>query len=78
MTRFLTALGFAAALTMSAALVAPHSFEAEAAKKPKNKQCMATNSAGKKVSFKCGGEEKCCWNVITQKGTCLPANGICL
>lgn len=78
MTRLLTALGFAAAVTLSIALVAPSGFEAEAAKKPKSKQCMANDSAGKKVSFKCTAEEKCCWNVVTQKGSCLPANGICL
>ncbi len=51
---------------------------AEAAKKGKNKQCMATNAAGKKVSFKCAASEKCCWQPLIQKGACVPANGICL
>ena len=78
MSRWIAVVGFSLAVTLSLMLVAPASFEAEAAKKPKNKQCMATQLDGKKVSFKCKSDEKCCFDSITNKGNCLPANGICL
>jgi hypothetical protein len=51
---------------------------AEAAKAPKAKQCLATDAAGKKISFRCAADEKCCWQPIIQKAACIPATGICL
>jgi hypothetical protein len=54
---------------------------AEAAKKakaPKAKQCQATDLAGKKTTFRCGADEKCCWQPIIQQGSCVPASGVCL
>jgi hypothetical protein len=67
------AMAIAVGFTVTAA-VSP----AEAQSKGKNKMCMATTSAGKKVSFRCAASEKCCWQVLTQKGACVPANAICL
>ena len=54
--------------------------EAEAKKKaPKAKMCKATNPiTGQNASWRCGGTEKCCYSIVTGKGTCAPANGICL
>jgi hypothetical protein len=75
MTRLFAVLGVSLAVALS---MAATSFEAEAAKKPKNKQCMATDAAGKKLKFKCGATEKCCYDAVMGKGNCVPANGICL
>lgn len=72
--RLMLSLAAAATIALTVGLSAP----VEAAKKPMNKQCLATNSAGKKISFKCGAEEKCCWQPVIQKAACVPATGICL
>lgn len=48
------------------------------AKKPKAKLCLATDNSGKKVSFKCAADEKCCWAQSTNKAACVKAPGICL
>jgi hypothetical protein len=73
--RWIVSLAAAAALVGTFAIAVP---TAEAKKKPMNKQCMATNSAGKKVSFSCGAAEKCCWQPVIQKAACVPAPGVCL
>lgn len=72
--RLIMSLAAAAAIAVSFGLAAP----VEAAKKPMNKQCLATDSAGKKLSFKCSAAEKCCWQPLIQKAACVPATGICL
>lgn len=72
--RLILSLAAAATIAIAFGLAAP----VEAAKKPMNKQCLATNNAGKKISFRCSAEEKCCWQPFTQKAACVPATGICL
>ncbi|MBV1696589.1 MAG: hypothetical protein KGP27_19180 [Hyphomicrobiales bacterium] len=67
------AMAIAVGFTVTAA-VSP----AEAQSKGKSKMCMATTNAGKKVSFRCAANEKCCWQVVTQKASCLPSTAICL
>lgn len=66
------------AITLSLAFVLPMSFEAEAAKKPKNKQCTATQLDGKQSKFKCKADEKCCFDYVVNKGSCVAASAICL
>ena len=78
MSRWIAVIGFSLAVTLSLAFVAPYSFEAEAAKKPANKQCVGTALDGKQTKFKCKADEKCCFDVITSTGTCVAASGICL
>ena len=78
MSRLIAVLGFALAVTLSLMVISPASFEAEAAKKPKNKQCMGTSLAGAQTKFKCKADEKCCYDAVTNTGTCVAASGICL
>lgn len=78
MSRWLAILGCALAVTLSVSFAVPSGFEAEAAKKAKSKQCQASDNAGKKVKFKCGADEKCCWDAVLNKGNCVPASGVCL
>ncbi|HXF53797.1 MAG TPA: hypothetical protein VNK52_06695 [Hyphomicrobiaceae bacterium] len=49
-----------------------------AAKKEKSKACTVTGLDNKKVSWKCKASEKCCYDWITSKGTCVAASAICL
>lgn len=72
MIRYLTLLGCVLALGVAA----PMGFDAHA-KKP-NKMCKATALDGKQTKWKCKGSEKCCYEVVTNKGKCVPANAICL
>lgn len=75
--RFIAALGLSAALAL--AFTMSVSTDVEAAKKGKSKSCSAANIiTGKKASWKCGAAEKCCYDTISDKGTCVPASGICL
>lgn len=78
MFRWITVLGFALAVTLSLAFVSPTSFEVEAAKAAKNKQCAATQLDGKQSKFKCKTDEKCCFDYIANKGSCVAASAICL
>jgi hypothetical protein len=72
--RIMFAAAFAAAFAFSFTPGAP----AVAAKKPLNKMCMATGLDGKAQSFKCSATEKCCFNYLANKGTCVAATATCL
>lgn len=74
--RILAALGVSFAMALSA--IAVTTTDAEAAKKPKNKQCIGTALDGKQTKFKCKANEKCCYDAVTKTGTCTPPGGICL
>ena len=77
--RIIAAFGLSAALAL--AFTFSVSSGAEAAKKstPKAKMCTSSNMiTGKKVSWKCGGAQKCCYDAISDKGTCVAASAICL
>ncbi len=78
MSRWIAILGCAFAVTLAVSFAAPTSFEAEAAKKPKNKQCMATQLNGQKATFKCKADEKCCFDYVANKGNCVAAGAVCL
>ena len=66
------------AVMFAFAAIAPMSFEASAAGKPKNKLCMGTSLDNKKVSFKCKASEKCCFDAIANKGNCVASSAMCL
>ena len=66
----------ALAVLFAIAVVAPTSFEASAA--GSKKKCMATTLDNKKVSFVCKVSQKCCYDAIANKGTCVAANAVCL
>lgn len=68
----------AIAVMFGLAAIVPMSVPADAAKKGKNKLCMATSLDNKKVSFKCKAAEKCCYDSIMNKGTCVAASDVCL
>lgn len=36
----------------------------------KHKLCKATTLTGKKVTFKCKADQRCCYNKLLNKGTC--------
>jgi hypothetical protein len=74
--RILAALGVSLAIALSTMAVTTTG--AEAAKKPKSKQCVGTQLNGKQTKFKCKADEKCCYSAVTNTGSCVPANGICL
>ena len=74
MLRLMTIAG----CVLGLALALPLGSAAEAAKKPKNKMCMAKALDGKAVSFKCAANEKCCFNYLTSQGTCPAATATCL
>lgn len=76
MLRILVALGFAAAIGLTVTTGVPTS--AEAAKKPTHNLCKGKDNAGKNISWKCGLEEKCCWQPLVNKAACVPKAGICL
>jgi len=73
--RFLIALTFGAALAISAP-IASDAFAK--GKKPANKMCKATGWDGKVSKFKCKATEKCCFDYLINKGSCLPKDAICL
>ena len=77
MSRLVTVFGFSLAVTFGLVMLAPASFQAEAAK-PKAKQCMGTSLDGKQTKFKCKADEKCCYDAITNSGTCVAASAACL
>jgi hypothetical protein len=73
--RWVAAIGLAVAMAFSMSA----GFDtAEAAKKPKNKLCMATSLAGAKASWKCSAAEKCCYDYLLSKGNCISASQPCL
>ncbi len=72
--RFIAAIGLSAALALAFSFSV--STEVEAKKRaPKAKACSATNDATKrKLSWRCAGTEKCCYDPAMHKGSCQPAN----
>lgn len=67
------------ALSLALALAFTVSLGGEVEAKGKNKMCKAANMVtGAKASWKCKAAEKCCYDQITAKGTCVPASGMCL
>ena len=66
------------AIMFAVATIAPMSISADAAGKPKNKQCSGTALDNKKVSFKCKASEKCCFDAMAAKGTCVASTAVCL
>ena len=76
--RKLIAVALGAALAMSFA--ATISTDAEAKKKasvPKAKLCQGPTFEGKKVSFRCKGNETCCYDGLMAKGNCVPQGQVC-
>jgi hypothetical protein len=70
----IAALAFAMAVAGSFAVIGT----ADAAKKPTHNLCKGKDNAGKNISWKCGLEEKCCWQPLINKAACVPKTGICL
>ena len=77
--RWLGALGLGAAVALAFTFAASDGAEASKKGAAKNKMCVATSSATKKkISWRCAGNETCCYNATTNKASCSPAAGICL
>ncbi|MFZ4807734.1 MAG: hypothetical protein ACOYLQ_10790 [Hyphomicrobiaceae bacterium] len=75
MLRMFAIFGVAAVLAVSA----PVGSDAFAkGKKAVSKSCKATGLDGKKVSFKCKSTQICCFDALTNKGSCVDKGGICL
>lgn len=73
--RWITALSLGAALALGLSFSA--STEAEAKRAAKSKACVATNPATKKkISWRCAGNETCCYNATTNKASCSPASPV--
>lgn len=72
MTKWL--LGLVASAALAVALAGGGSGDAEAKKKKgKNKQCTYTNLLGQATSWRCKGNERCCYDAFMGKGTCSTA-----
>lgn len=74
MTRWLMAFGCVFALALSA----PMGGEATAAKRASGKACTSTGMDGKATKWRCKAAEKCCFDWLSSKGTCVPASGVCM
>lgn len=72
MTRWLMVFGCVFALALSA----PMGGEATAAKR--GKACTSTGMDGKKSTWQCKTAEKCCFDWVSSKGTCVPASTVCM
>jgi hypothetical protein len=72
--RWLFAVLLGAALMTALPMVA---MNADAAKE-KSKACTASGLDSKKVSWKCKASEKCCFDWVTSKGTCIAGTAMCL
>ena len=68
----------AIAIAASFAITGAMTTEAEAKKKYTKNVCKAKTNAGKKVTWNCAINEKCCWAAATSKAACVPKTGICL
>lgn len=66
------------AVMFTLAAIAPMSIEANAAKKASMQKCTGTALDGSKTSFKCKAAQKCCFDALAKKGTCVAASAACL
>ena len=76
MKRILAAAAMAVAASF--AITGAVSTDAEAAKKYTKNVCKAKTDAGKKVTWNCAVDEKCCWAAATSKASCAKPPAICL
>lgn len=67
-----------AAIAVGVALAFAVPVSSADAAKMMSKKCSGTTLAGKKMSFKCPKTSTCCWDAITEQGTCVPAGSMCL
>ncbi len=67
-------IALTAALAIATAL--PMATVADAGGHYKNKLCKATSLQGKPVTFTCKKSQKCCFNKLTNKGTCPSKKGL--
>jgi hypothetical protein len=74
MRRFAVAVAIAVAVGFSAMPGTP----AEAAKKVTYNLCKGKDNVGKNISWKCGLEEKCCWQPAINKAACVAKTGVCI
>lgn len=74
--RWISALSLGAAIAIGLTFSA--STEAEAKRSAaKSKACVATNPATKKkISWRCAGNETCCYNPTTNKASCSPPSPV--
>ena len=40
----------------------------------RGKLCLATTLDNRRVSWKCGSDQRCCWNAFTNSGSCSSGN----
>jgi hypothetical protein len=74
MTRWLALISCALALT----LVASMAFDGGAEAKSGKFACKATAMDGKQTKWKCGAGQKCCFDFLMGKGSCVAASASCL
>ena len=65
--------------TIALVAVAPTGFDANAAKKKaRGAMCVSPAMGGKQTKWKCKAGQKCCYDWLVGKGTCVGASDICL
>ena len=74
MTRWLTVVSCTLALT----LVASVTFDGGAEAKSGKFACKATAMDGTKSKWKCGAGQKCCFDFLLGKGSCVASSATCL
>jgi len=42
------------------------------------KTCVAKSMDGKQTKWKCSAKQKCCYDWLTNKGSCVAASSICI
>ena len=74
MTRLLALMSCTLALILFASMA----FDAGAEAKSGRIMCKATGMDGKQSKWKCSAGQKCCFDFLTSKGSCVASSAICL
>jgi hypothetical protein len=74
MTRWLALISCALAFTPVASAI----FDDGAEAKSHRYACKGTGIDGKQTKWQCGTGQKCCFDWLTGKGSCVASSGICL
>ena len=74
MTRCLPLISCALALTLVASMAIDGAAEAKSGKFA----CKATAMDGKKSKWKCSAGQKCCFDFLMGKGSCVASSATCL
>jgi hypothetical protein len=72
MTRWIALFTFALVLAL------PVGFGAEAAMRHKGGMCIAKSIDGKQTKWRCHRDQKCCFDALSNTGTCVGVGEPCL